>query len=260
MSACIVAVLCFFSHEPSFTAEPSTLLELTIDKIKVGSTVYSYQDVIGWFDNSMWFYVILPVILSLPAVSDLSAEWFSSGYYFNIHRQSVFGYAAAKSLAYSLCSVICFLAGVMVFIVSALLVFPSADAETISLLYPDGFWLHILSRLLNSLALAATYPLICILAVILIKEKFLSLSIPMLINYMTSLISSNLLILTYRHEEPFYEKLAMLTPFMQSRQYGSFERVYGLPIFVWYLAWAVFLALLVTAFYFLVKRRSKTDA
>lgn len=260
LSVFIVTALCFFSHPPAYTANPPTLIELSVTALKGENLIYTYQDIIGWFDNSAWFYIILPVILSFPALSDFYEEWFGGGYYLNLSRQQVLSYVLSKSLACSLWAVICFAAGLTLFILPVLLLFPGADPEIAAAIYPEGFFIHILSRMLNSSALAAAYPLICVISLILIKQKFLSLSIPMLINYLTMQAGTNLLIQSVRQEDPFYEKLAMLMPAMQNNQYGSFERVYGLPIFVWYIAWAAFYLLLMAALYFLVKRRLKGNA
>lgn len=126
--------------------------------------------------------------------------------------------------------------------------------------YPEGFWYHILSRLLNSAALAAIYPVFCIPAIILIKESFLSLSCPMLLNYVTGQVGSALLIESYNSNKPIYEKISMLMPYMQSKQYGRFEAVFGLPLIIWYVMCAVCFLLLTTAVYLLIKGRVKTGA
>lgn len=255
-----VTALCFFSHVDTGARVPPTLIEQTFAALSQQKNMPTYQQVIACFDNSYWFYIILPVILSVSAVSDLSEEWFGGGYYLNIHRQNIPRYTISKAGAYSLNSVICFIFGFVLFMLPVMIVFPSESAESLNSVYPEGFWLHILSRLSNSAALAAVYPLFCVAAVIIIRDKFLSLSLPMLLNYITGQIGAALLVKSYRSETPMYETLAMLMPYMQSRQYTGFERVFGLPVWVWYLSCAMCFALLTAAVYLLIKRRIKTDA
>lgn len=119
----MITALCFFSHSETGSANPPTLIEHTFDALTDGKTLLTYQRVIGFFDNSYWFYIIAPVILSFSSVSDFSEEWFGGGFYLNIHRQQIFKYTVSKAFAYSLHSVLCFIFGVMLFVIPTILIF-----------------------------------------------------------------------------------------------------------------------------------------
>ncbi len=260
LTVLLITLLCFFSNIPSGASNPPTILEGTFSALIYGKTIFARENIIEFFDNSYWFYIILPVILSFNAVADFYEEWFGGGFYLNIHRQQIVKYAASKALAYSLHSVLCFLVGTALFILPIMLIFPNEEAENLLAMYPNGFTALMTSKLLNSAVLAAIYPVFCILFVILIKEKFLSLSCPLLLNYMTGQISSALFISSFTDNDSRLRKIAMLLPYTQNTQYISFEQTFGLPIFVWYIACGAIFVLLVLAIILLIKRRVKTNA
>lgn len=250
--------LCFFSH---IIGSPNSLthLELAVKILngeKMTNSIF-YQDIICWYDNSFWFYIVLPVILSLPAISDFCAEWFSGSIYLNISRQGITKYTVSKSCAYSLCSLVCFVVGIFVFILIVILIFPKANFEYINKLYPNGFWVCIFSRIMNSASVVTIYPLICIVSVIIIKERFLSLSVPLLINYITAQIGNNLYKKMLDSGNMNYEKIAAVMPYMQTTQYENFERLFNLPMVVWYLIWLGLIICFIFFFHFLVKARIK---
>lgn len=252
----LITLLCFFSHISDGTQNPPTLLEQTISALS-GKTKFGFQRIAECYDGSYWFYIAAPVILSFNAVTDFHEEWFGGGFYLNIHRQQIEKYAVSKACVYSLHSVLCFLLGVALFMLPTMLIFPREEAEILRAFYPNGFLPMMLAKLLNSSTLAAIYPVFCIPITILIKEKFLSLSCPLLLNYMTGQISSALFVSSFTDNNPQLQKIAMLLPYMQNTQYANFEQTFGLPLFVWYIACGVVFALLVLGTILLIKRRVK---
>lgn len=259
LSVFAVAALCFFSHLLTGGYEnPPTLLELTAGAFAGDNkNGYTLQQIISAFENSFWFYVALPVMLSMPAVSDFYDEWSGGGFYLNVHRQQIFKYCVSKSAAYALNAAAVFLAGFGIFAAAVSLAFPSYDAEFLAAVYPGGFFAFIAKRVLNVTAAGAVCPVVTVLILILIKEKFLALSIPMLANYITAQVGGFLVARSYTEEKPLLRKLAYLLPSYQFSQSDGFAATYNLPLFVWYIAWAAFLALCGAAFVRLVKRRVK---
>lgn len=260
LSVFAVTALCFFSHMLTGGYEnPPTLLDLTA-KAFAGDNKngYTLQQIISAFDLSFWFYVSLPVILSMPAVSDLYDEWFGGGFFLNVHRQQIFRYCVSKCAAYALNAAAVFLAGFGIFSAVVSAAFPSYDAEFLAMVYPDGFFAFISMRVLNVTAAGAVCPVVTVLILIPIKEKFLALSIPMLANYITAQIGGFLVARSYNEEKPLLRKLAYLLPSYQFSQSSGFTSTYDMPLFVWYIAWALFFALCGAGFIGLVKRRVKS--
>lgn len=248
LCAAAVTLLCFFSHmETGGYENPPTLLELTA-KAFAGDNKHGYtlQQIISAFDYSFWFYIVLPVILSMPAVSDFYEEWLNSGFYFNVHRQQIFKYCAAKSAAYALNAAAIFLAGFGMFSGIVCAAFPTEQ----------GSLGAIAMRILNVTAAGALCPVITVLLLIIIKEKFLALSMPMLVNYATALIGGFLIAQSYNEGKPILMRLAYLLPRYQFSQ-NNFKATFNLPLWIWYLAWAAAFVLSVICFVLLVKRRVK---
>lgn len=255
LSVFAVTALCFFSHIFSSEANPPTIFELMTSTLTGGKNRCTCQDAVNYFDGSYWFYIVLPVILSAPAVSDFFGEWFSGRFYLNLCRRSVRGYAVSKTLAYSLNSVLSFAAGLILFIIPVMIIFPDELPDTLLVLYPEGFWSAMLPRFLNTAAVTAVYPLFAVIITILIKEKFLALSIPMLLNYVAAQLGSALSVKAFADDRPDLNKIVGLLPYFQSTQYISFENTFGMPLYIWYSAWGLCFVLLAAAFYFLIKRR-----
>ncbi len=257
-TALIVAGLCFCSSAITGENSPPTIAEFMADTSRYNN-IY-FHNVAVWFDNSFWFNIILPVILSFPAVSDFYAEWFGGGYYSNISRQSVIKYAASKSAAYSLSAMLCFLTGGLIYLLAAAVFVPSAGAELVVAFYPNGFADFLTGKLLNYTAVCGIYPVFCVALLIIIKEKFLCLSVPLITNYITAHIGVDLQKKAYSEENVFYDRLSALMPYMQVKQYEGFERLFGLPIFVRYIAAVMCWVLLIFILYLLIMRRIKTNA
>lgn len=197
----LTALLCFFSTYETGETNPPTVAECLIELLKTSETKrhLTALNMLSSYDSGFWFYIILPVILSIPSVSVFYDEW-GSGYYFNIHRCGIFSYSLAKALAYSLNAFLCFAVGAAFFALPIVLVFPCEAEENLSLILLD---------FLNTAAVAAAYPLIAVELLILIKEKFFALSIPMLLNYICKHISGFLYMRSYYENNSVYRTLAV---------------------------------------------------
>lgn len=256
LSVLAVTALCFFSHIITFDYDtPPTLIELTINALFKNEQIYTRQEIVSNFDTSYWFYIVLPVIVSMPAVADFYEEWFGGGFYLNVHRQQIFKYCVSKSVVYSINAAMILFVGAGLFIIPITLVFPGESANVLSEIYPDGISVYVLMRLLNAAAAATVCPLATLIILILIKEKFLALSIPMLINYITAQIGNFLNIKAFTDDKPYLNKLASLLPYYQFSQSKGFEDTFGMPFWVWYIAWALSFVLTTAVLFYLVKRR-----
>lgn len=256
LCAAAVTLLCFFSHmETGGYENPPTLLELTALAFAGDNKFgYTFQRILSAYDYSFWFYIVLPVILSMPAVSDFHEEWFGGGFFLNVHRQQIFKYCAAKSAAYALNAAAVFLAGFGIFAAAEFAAFPIESAAELDPFYSFP---AVAMRILNVTAAGALCPVITVLILIVIKEKFLALSMPMLVNYATALIGGFLIARSYNEGKPILMRLAYLLPRYQFSQSTSFKSTFGMPLYVWYLAWAATVTLCVICFVLLVKRRVK---
>ncbi len=248
LCAAAVTLLCFFSAmEVGGFDNPPTILELTFKALGGDNKRhFTALEIITAHDYSFWFYIVLPVILSMPAVSDFAEEWFGGGFFTSISRQQIARYCAAKTFAYAVNAALIYLAGFALFSGIVCLAFPIEEAAS------SG----IAMRLLNVIATGSICPTITVLILILIREKFLALSFPMLVNYATSLLGGFLMMRSYNEEKPHLMRLAYLLPRYQFSQ-NNFQATFNLPLFVWYLAWAAVFALCVVCFILLVKRRVK---
>lgn len=260
LCAAAVTLLCFFSHDPTSNSyeTPPTLIELTIKAFGGGAREYTRENILQFYDSSFWFYTVLPVIVSMPAVSDFYEEWFNNGaYYLNVHRQQIFKYSVSKVFAYALNASLTFLVGFSVFAAPVCMAFPGLDAEVLAIRFPNGFFAFAAMRVLNVAAVSAACPIITILILIFIKEKFLALSVPMLTNYLTSQLGGFLLMRAYNENKPYLRKINALLPTAQFTQSLNFEVTFGAPLFVWYIAWTLMFALCGAGLFLLVKRRVK---
>lgn len=246
LAVLLTAMLCFCSAVDTGELNPPTVAQCLIERITSGNTRFTSLELLRSYDGGFWFYIILPVILSVPSVSVFSEEWNNGGFYLNIHRHSVFGYAFSKALAYSLNAFLCFSAGAALFALSIILAFPAV---------PEDIRFNPFLNFLNTAANAMAYPLIATELLILIKEKFLALSIPMLVNYITMHVGGNLGVRAYYEEKPFYNLIACFL--LPSYRYASFKAFFG-PV-GWFVFWFASLALLFASMFFLVKRRLKVD-
>lgn len=258
LSVLAVTALCFFSHLTAFDhGTQPTLLELTANALFKNERLYTCQEIVSNFDTSYWFYIALPVVVSMPTVIDFYEEWFGGRFYLNLHRQKIIGYCVSKTAAYSITAAAIFLIGVALFIFPVSLIFPSESTVFLNEIYPSGFFMYMLARLSNAAAAAAVCPLVTVIILILIKEKFLSLSVPMLINYMTAQLGSFLNIKAFTENNMELNKVIVLFPYYQFTLSRTFEETFGISFFVWYSAWALFLVLCASVLFYLVKRRVK---
>ena len=186
LSAALVAILCFSSQAVTGDTEPPTMFELAVSSIS-GAEKFNYFLVLDCFDNSYWFYIILPVILSFSAVSDFYEEWFGGGFYFSLPRCGITKYVLSKSLSVSAVSVGCFLAGVTIYCLVLLIFFP--NFEDTAALFPQGALVYFAAKICNIAAVIAVYPLICIVAVMrstgAVDTSEFMLIVPVLVSVVT---------------------------------------------------------------------------
>lgn len=257
-SIALVVILCFSSKVLTSDPNPPSFFELLYKRVFKKGESLNYFSLLDQYDNNYWFYIVLPVILSFPAARHFYNEWFEGGYYFTISRCGMKKYIFSKSISWAIVSAALFLIGIIVFALFLLFFFPnfSDTAE----LFPNGAARYFMIKISNAVFVAAAYPMFSILVLILIKEKFLSLSIPMIIQYLSARIGGDLFMKSFVENNLFDQKLAMLLPYYQTKQYLYFEDLFDAPISVWYALFVIQYFCMIAVFYLLTKRRIQHNA
>lgn len=170
-SAIIFAAFCFASKYINGEASPPTTIEFIFRFIS-NPEEYSHisaQDMFGYFDNSYWFSIIFPVLVSFAEITDFHDEWFSSAYYSSISRQGNLRFALSKTFSYAISGVLLTAFGIIVYGAVIFAVFPFSGDE----IYVN-FATEAVLKVLNLLALGAIYPLISVIIMMFLRDGFLS--------------------------------------------------------------------------------------
>lgn len=220
-----------------------------------------------------WFVVLFPVLVSIPGVYEFADSWLSGNYYLTVSRTGRAKYAFRKLLIAGLTGAAVVVLGVLLYTAIVYLKFPAltefhedAESSILMLFYGETVWertqviLHMLWNLAMHGALAA---MVSLVLVAVLRDKFLALSIPMMIEYLSTKLSGiyNMYLLeVYGWEQTPPLKAYLPQLFIPSDQLimeTRFEQVYGVSYGyygLYLLAWAMGLFLLLT---WIVKRRNE---
>ena len=152
----------------------------------------SYQAVIG-FRDSDWFVVLLPALVSFPFVYDFDEQWFGGNYYLVVSRQTKRRYAVQTMLRAAGTGFCILISGTLIYTFFAVLKFPCGISEPEQSAIAASYGATILQRgvyfireLLHTGCLSALLVMISVLLTVILKNRFLALSLPVLIEYMSS--------------------------------------------------------------------------
>jgi len=256
-SSVLFTLLCLLADAPSVTArEPFSVLDEIVKNRKAvwisKGDAFSAVNVFLGFDNSLWYIVVLPVIAAFPIVYNFSDEWFSDSYIMSLSRCGYKKYILSKLAAAFFTGVAAVLLGILMFGIVVFNVFPSAEeAGGGSIDYK-----FIVSKVVNNAVVCGFYALLSVFFCLLLRDKFLTLSIFLVINYFSMKLDTRY----YNSTDMSIEKnrvKRIFFPDCQTQLYDLIPNNMHIS-FYWYLPAISALSFLICGLcFFMVKRRYK---
>lgn len=253
-------MLCLLSDAPTVSArEPFSVFD---EIVKLRNDVwmkqgysFSSEAIFANFDNSLWYVIVLPIISAFPIVYNFSDEWFGDNYIMTLSRVGYKKYVFGKLLSAFLTGALTAIIGIMVYGAIVYGIFPSADSfdsERIAIYL-------IIAKIINNALVCGMYAALSILVCLVLKDKFFTLSIFMVLNY----FSSKLEIKYQNAVDMSLEKNRFIAGIFPSRHTSLY---YVIPenvhiSFYWYVVFVI-AALTATAIisYCIIRRRYKYAA
>ena len=231
----------------------------------------SLEAVLSGFRDMMWFPVALPLIAALPCVSDFYESWFGGSYYMLLSRKSRFRYAVDVLIKAALTSFFSVFAGCLLYAFMAGLKFPLLSSMPIAsfesyLLYEtDGtVFLKALFSVLHTSYVTSVLSVFSLILVLLLKDPFFAVSIPVLLEYLSIKVNEILGIYIYKnymlsHMDVPAKVLgfSLLLPSEHLTMDQVFYYNFSLPYFIYFLGMLALMLLLCVIFIILVKRRNE---
>ena len=265
ISIFLVFLLCLLSDAPSVSARvPLSVLDEIVKmrrEIWLEKGVrFSAPSVFFGFDYSIWYSVILPVIASFPVIYNFSDEWFGDNYIMTLSRSGYKKYTIGKFLSAFITGFMTAILGLLLFGITVSLIFPSvnefANAEQ---LYLNGAYAEpakaIAAKVINNSLICGFYAVFAIFLCLIIKDKFFSLSVLMVINYFSMKLE-----IKFLNSEAFLNNeeirwLRIFFPNCQKEIYYFFPDYLNIS-FCYYIPIVVLLCLGISAIsFYIIKRR-----
>lgn len=265
ISIFLVFLLCLLSDAPSVSARvPLSVLD---EIVKMRREIwlekgirFSAPSVFFGFDDSIWYSVILPVIAAFPVIYNFSDEWFGDNYIMTLSRSGYKKYTIGKFLSAFITGFMTAILGLLLFGITVSLIFPSvnefANAEQ---LYLNGAYAEpakaIAAKVINNSLICGFYAVFAIFLCLIIKDKFFSLSVLMVINYFSMKLE-----IKFMNSDAFLNNeeirwLRIFFPNCQKDMYYFFPDYFNIS-FCYYLPIVVLLCLGISVIsFYLIKRR-----
>lgn len=265
ISIFLVFLLCLLSDAPSVSARvPLSVLD---EIVKMRREIwlekgirFSAPSVFFGFDYSIWYSVILPVIAAFPVIYNFSDEWFGDNYIMTLSRSGYKKYTIGKFLSAFITGFMTAILGLLLFGITVSLIFPSvnefANAEQ---LYLNGAYAEpakaIAAKVINNSLICGFYAVSAIFLCLIIKDKFFSLSVLMVINYFSMKLE-----IKFMNSEAFLNNeeirwLRIFFPNCQKDMYYFFPDYFNIS-FCYYIPIVVLLCLGISVIsFYLIKRR-----
>lgn len=239
--------------------------------LKLGESACAYQTFVGFRDME-WFVVALPLISAFPTIYDFAEQWFGGSYYQLISRKSRLRYAIenlAKSALYGFCAMTI---GILVYAALISVKFPPFSAyqlnpeeSMIAMSYGATAldrWSYFLKAVFHTGLLAAVSAMFCTILVIVLKDRFLAVGLPVLAEYFSIKLSGmymNHLYNKYGFSEiPVRERMIeLLMPSSHLYYSHSFQRTYGMSYGYYLILMGVVILCIFIVFWRLIERRSE---
>lgn len=265
ISIFLVFLLCLLSDAPSVSARvPLSVLD---EIVKMRREIwlekgirFSAPSVFFGFDYSIWYSVILPVIAAFPVIYNFSDEWFGDNYIMTLSRSGYKKYTIGKFLSAFITGFMTSILGLLLFGITVSLIFPSvnefANAEQ---LYLNGAYAEpakaIAAKVINNSLICGFYAVFAIFQCLIIKDKFFSLSVLMVINYFSMKLE-----IKFMNSEAFLNNeetrwLRIFFPNCQKDMYYFFPDYFDIS-FYYYIPIVVSLCFGISAIsFYIIKRR-----
>ncbi|MCM1228255.1 MAG: hypothetical protein NC320_12705 [Clostridium sp.] len=264
ISVLLMTMLCLMADAPQVSArEPLSVFdeivkmrkEIWLDKgIDFSSASIFYQ-----FDNSLWYSIVLPIIAAFPIVYNFSDEWFGDNYIMTLSRCGYKKYTFSKLSVAFITGFLVAVVGIAVFGIIVTFIFPSAND-----FIDGGSWNYdyaytsplyaMTAKVFNNAIVCGTYAFMAIFICLILKDKFFTLSIFMVINYFSMKLNikfSNSVSLSNSKSRA----IKALFPDDQINIYSIFPNELHIS-FYWYAAIILVIYLIITTVsFFLIKRR-----
>jgi hypothetical protein len=255
----VIAMLCMctLARVPSWSmnGDPS-ILECTLSydvQLWQSSRAYSSYEMFKAYDNFDWFPILLPLVAGFTSVSYLFEEQ-NSNYIRYVSMRST----KSKNVLVSMCSSgvsggLAVVIGVLLFGVLVYCIYPNVESYTYPLkegditlyyLYPDQsilknrvyFLVVKLVFLFLTAYLNACFTYLCL---VIFRNKFIALTVPIVVNYVTTKIITSLsidLMLNYGYDSNYLYLLCIGFHYLeyQNLRYDGVSCWWYAPIFVIY--------------------------
>lgn len=275
LAVLLYVLICFCAKAIEWTDNnPPSLLYMTFfctkEQLSAMGEQFSAYMLLMSFQNMEWYIVILPVLVSFLSVYNFYDEWFGGIYYMSVTRTSRVSYALQSLISAVLTAVAVSAVAILLFALLLRLKFPSYDSMAIEpnlsivgAIYGMTVWERLLTFLkmyLNILLVSAVMAEITILFLLLLRDCFFSLTIPMMLNYIGyKVLHMHLIALRERYGLDYAEshmRWEILNPVVLIGMDRHFEDTFSLHIAVYFLALLSVVVLLLIGMTRLMRARS----
>lgn len=269
ISITLMVLLCLLADAPLVSArDPLSVLDEIVKMrrevwLKNGSQ-FCYESIWFNFDNSLWYGIVLPIIAAFPIVYNFSDEWFSDNYIMTLSRCGYGKYAVSKCASAFVTGILTAVCGIAIFGIITAGVFPSLSdygegEELMYDLYYSSYWHSMLAKVVNHALVCGIYACLAILVCLILKDKFFTLSIFMVINYFSKKLDARYYI-THDMSVEKNRALRAMFPSCQTNLHHLIPDNMHIS-FYWYALFSVGLCIIICVLsYFIIRRRYKYAA
>lgn len=266
ISILLMVLLCLLADAPTVSArEPLSIFdeiikmrkEIWFDKgTDFSSIAISYR-----FDNSLWYNIVLPIIAAFPVVYNFSDEWFGDNYIMTLSRCGYKKYTFAKFSAAFITGFLIAAIGIAMFGIIICGIFPSLNefGEGASWYYDSAYksaGYAVAAKIINNSLVCGIYAFLALFICLVLKDKFFTLSIFMVINYFSTKLDVKFMN-TVSLADSKNRALRALFPSNQTLVYSILPNELNIS-FYWYIAIVFVMYAVITIISFLlIKRRYK---
>lgn len=261
LAVLLFLLICFFGISADVDGAERSAYELFTDsKVYMKackSVMNSSYLLLLQYDSMPWFSVVMPVVAAFPALAVFTRHY-GDFRIFVLSRVSKKGYSLSLFLSSFLSGFFIALLGISVYAAVIYLRFPTVDSfgdENILSIYGAAPWerfVPFFKRAVNCCVMCGVFPLLTVLICAVARDRFLSLTLPMMIQYLS--VKLNLLYsLWLFSDEAFYSSgffrfVQLLFP-SNCMSYGSLlENGLGLPFVCFFIMAGAITAVLYAAF------------
>lgn len=276
ISVCVTVLLCTCSRFWGNAGESdSTVLQAFFrysksELFNMGEEGSAYYVTMGFRDME-WFIVALPLLSAFPSVYDFAEQWLGGSYYMLISKKTRMKYAIQSLLKAALAGFGVVVLGIFLYTLCVYLKFPKyhlyqltpeESMAAISYGFTDlSRWLSFLKSVFHVGLLSAMAAMISTVLVIVIRDRFLAISLPMLAEYFSIKLNNVYQKYLYRDEVENIPVRKHIPEFFMPSNHLYYDRNFSITFEMtyWeYLALMGAIILLIFAlFWWVIERRSE---